>query len=439
MKRSTKLKIMSTTALGLILIGYNQCITPMGSAQKNSLKFSTSSSTTTAGAGGASRAVSIDAFSKTVYPVTKARCVACHGSVQTPLHASANIETAFDALVSGAKIDFSNPANSRIVLKLRNEQHNCWGNCNSNADELQTAVANWKNLISGTSADASSSVVAGKTTKETITIGQALNSDDGSTVTLMAESASLKSPMVKVNETAASYVWVPASSTVKDLTSTDAGSATLDFSVPSSGFYKVFMYVNASSTSADSLFAKITGSDYKDWTIGVTNGFEWRELKNTPQNLDTEFYLTGAKSYQLEIRQKEAGVKISKIVVTDDYAFDPMAASTAAQKATLSVSLADISGVADSWIDIDVENFDQYSYKLSNPRVRTPRSLSIKKMKVLVNGSFNPQHSTYLVVDKVVTNSDQSLSPYSMILLKDKGAEFDKLSFSFETVEAVNQ
>lgn len=436
MKRSTKLKIGSTLALGVLLISYNQCITPMGSAQKNELKFSTSASPSTTSSS-VSRSVSVEAFSKTVYTITRARCVSCHGANQTPLHASSNVDTAYDALINGSKIDFNNPANSRIVLKLRNEQHNCWGSCSANADEILAQVNSWKAMIAGTSADASTAAATGLTTKETTTIAQALNADEGSTITLMAEAASLKAPMVQANEGSTSYIWVPSTAAAKDLSSTDAGVATLNFTVPSSDFYKIFMYVSAPSTSSDTLYAKMSGSDYKEWTIGQTIGFEWKELKNTPQNLETEFYLTGSKSYQIELRQKESGVKVSKIVVTNDYTYDPAAASSVAQQATLSVSLADISGVANSWLDIDVENYDQYSYKLSNPRIRTSKDMKVKKMKVLVNGTFNPQHSTYLVVDKVVTMASPSLSTYSMILLKDKGADFDRLSFSFETIEAV--
>ena len=56
-----------------------------------------------------------------------------------------------------------------------------------------------------------------------------------------------------------------------------------------------------------------------------------------------------------------------------------------------------------------IEEYNLYSYKLTNPRGRTSKVLRIKKLKVLVNESFNPQHSTYLVVDKVVGTTDPVL------------------------------
>ena len=307
---------------------------------------------------------------------------------------------------------------------------------------MQTQVTNWKNLLAGTSADVSSSSVTGKTTKETSTVKEALDPENGSesgTVTLMAESASLKTPMATATEGATSYIWTPTTAGTKDLNSTDAGTGTLNFMVSSSDFYKVFMYVNAAADTSDTLYTKISGSDYKEWTIGTTKGFEWKEMTNTPQKLETEFYLTGGKSYQIELRQKEAGVKVSKVVVTNDLMYDPTAMAQVNQKATLSVSLADISGVADTYFDIDIEEYDLYSYKVTNPRIRTNKDLKIKKLKILVNGSFNPQHATYLVVDKTVTKADPSVSPYSMILLKDKGSEYDKLSFSFDVIEAASK
>ncbi len=439
MKKSLKYKLSSIFVLGAVLIGYNQCVSSPNT-KKNTLKFSDKSGNSSTVATSNTRAISLDAFSKSVYPVLRARCVSCHGGSQTPLHASSDINIAFDAVINSSKVDFTNTANSRLVLKLRNENHNCWGTCTSNADEILTQVNKWKSLTAGTAGDIANTTVSGNTTKDSMTISTALdpNSNGAATnITLMAEASSIKAPMVIAQENGTTYVWTPANAGIKDLTSTTAGTAILNFSVAATDFYKVFMYVNAASASSDSVYVKMAGSDYKEWTIGTTTGYMWKEVTNTPQKLETEFYLTGSKSYQLEIRQKEPGVKISKVVLTSDLTYDPGAMAKVNQKATLSVSLADLTGISDSYFDIDIEEFDLYSYKLTNPKIRTSKDIKIKKLKVLVNGNFNPQHSTYLTVDKTVTKTDSVLSTYSMVLLKDKGPEFDKLSFSFEVIDAV--
>ena len=55
----------------------------------------------------------------------------CHSEAaaipQSPYFASANMAAAYDA--AQAKIDLDNPGNSRFVLRLRQESHNCWNQC----------------------------------------------------------------------------------------------------------------------------------------------------------------------------------------------------------------------------------------------------------------------------------------------------------------------
>ena len=121
----------------------------------------------------------------------------------------------------------------------------------------------------------------------------------------MCEAASLKSPMILGNDNGISYVWAPLTSVNKTLTSTDAGTATLSFSVPVSDFYKIFMLVNSPATTNDMVYIKAAGSDYKEWTTGITNGFEWKAVTNTPTMLETDFYMASGVPYTLEIRQKQ--------------------------------------------------------------------------------------------------------------------------------------
>lgn len=448
MKRSTKYKISSFLCLGIILIGYNQCMNPMSAnSKKSSMKFSTKDSVTTSSGGNSNsstisseevKKISIDAFKTTVYPITRARCVSCHGASQTPLHASSNLEVAHNALVDTFKIDFNNIEGSRMVLKLKNDRHNCWGDCNANAAEMQDQITEWKRIIDEKAPDATETTgnVTGKITTETKTIQEILSPEnliDQGTVTLMAESGSLKSPMVKATENNVGYIWAPEGTGTKNLTSSDAGLAYVNFKVTNSDFYKVFMFVNAPDTNADSVYVKVAGSDTKEWHLrSVTRGFEWREVTNTTSFQDSPFYIAGGQNFGVELRQRDDGMKISKIVITNDPTFNPSVVK--AMKSTISLPLATLSGVSGSMLDIDIEEYDMYSYKLTNPRIRTSQDLYVKSLKVLINGNYNPQHATYTIVNKKVSAIDGSLSTYSMILLKDKGADIDRLSFSFEHI-----
>jgi hypothetical protein len=427
----------SIVLLGGILIGFNQCVNPINpsSSNKNS---STSNSTQSSGVT-VSKAVMVEAFSKSVYPVTRARCMGCHDTGQTPLLASSDVNVAYDSIMNASKMDMSNPGNSRLVLKLLNEHHNCWGICSDNASEIQSKI---EQMISLMGSSSNSTPVAnntyGKTTKESTTITEVLNPTsnyDENTVHLMAESASLKTPMSIAKDGDVSYVYVPNGVANKDLTSADAGIAYLNFSLLTSDFYRIYAYVNAASDTASSVYVKAAGSDYKEWTIGATKGFEWKIITNTPAKLDTEFYMSTGKSYTLEFRQKNSGIMISKVAITNDLFYDPTEVPKALLKATIEIPINDLTGVSDAKLEIDIEDFDMYSYKVSNPRIVSSKNLLVKKMKVLVNGNFNPQHATYLSINKTITSIDNSLSAASMILLKDKGADFDKLSFAFDTIE----
>jgi hypothetical protein len=93
-----------------------------------------------------------------------ANCGRCHSSnsaaQQQPFFAeggaaptAAAIETAYAAIKS--KINLDNPAASRLVLRLRDEFHNCWGNagCAANADTMQAAIAELANGINVTVVD----------------------------------------------------------------------------------------------------------------------------------------------------------------------------------------------------------------------------------------------------------------------------------------------
>lgn len=417
----------------------------MATSQKGAVKFSSKeASTKTAPSAPTNpegvtseqfKAISIDTFKKSLYPITRARCVSCHGTSQTPLHASVNVETAHNALIDSSKIDFNNIANSRMVLKLKNDRHNCWGDCAANATEIQTAIANWKSERERLAPVASDPETAlkGKVTRETDSMSDLLSPEkliDTGTITLMAESGSLRSPMVKATENNVSYIWAPKGTGAKTLTSTDAGLAFISFKLTNSDFYKVWMLISAQDTSSDSVYVKVAGSETKEWHPGATTGFQWKEVKHTTSNLDSPFYIAGGTNQGVEIRQRDDGLKISKVIVTNEMNFNPQSATNT--KATISLPINELSGVAGSTFEIDVEEYDMYSYKFTNPRIKSSADLYVKNLKVLVNGSFNPQHATYTIVNKKITPSESNLSTYSMIVLKDKGSDEDRFSFSFE-------
>lgn len=86
------------------------------------------------------------AFENTVYQITRKHCASCHAA-QTPVHAHADSAKAMNSLFDNAKVDFSNFHKSRIVAKIRDENHGCWSDCETNAAEMESMVSKWYELI----------------------------------------------------------------------------------------------------------------------------------------------------------------------------------------------------------------------------------------------------------------------------------------------------
>lgn len=107
-----------------------------------------------------------DNFAKTVYPVLTQYCSRCHSETaltkQQPYFAqfdsqitqsNPNYQTIYDANLAIAydaaktKIRLDNPAQSRLVQRLRSDSHNCWSDCATNAAEMEAKINLFANSI----------------------------------------------------------------------------------------------------------------------------------------------------------------------------------------------------------------------------------------------------------------------------------------------------
>lgn len=440
-------------ALVAVLGVYTQCV-PQQGKNKSKLKYSDNSSTSgtyndtgtgsgsspggNTGGGGGGGLTSVQAFSQTTHPITRARCINCHGSFQQPLHAVANAQQAHDAIVNAAKINFSNPAQSRMVLKLT-EGHNCWGDCNQNAQEMLDSINDWVYLMQDDDTTGMGTV-DGLVTSESNTIAMVLdpnNTANAGDVMLNMQASMTAAPMVKASEGGVEYIWVPNGTHAAVLANNNnmAGRAFITAQVPTAGRYKMFGLVRGYGDSDDSFHIKVGNNNYIEWHVGGnTNGYRWIEITNGSGRSAISYQLN-ATNYQVEVREREDGTKLSKILMTDDLQMtaDELGGGP---EATIRYSLNSLAPGSNAEFRIDVSVYDMYSYRLANPRIVLPNgTLRVKNVKPLVNGSWNPQHSTYTIVDKNVTSNDGSLSNSSMIVLKDMGESVDKLSFSFEVLQ----
>jgi len=96
-------------------------------------------------------------YASTVYPIVEEYCQRCHApsaaNAQSPYFASEDIPEAYSA--ARTKINLDQPALSRLVVRLRNEFHNCWSDCAANANTMQAAIQAFANQVELTEVDAS--------------------------------------------------------------------------------------------------------------------------------------------------------------------------------------------------------------------------------------------------------------------------------------------
>jgi len=89
-------------------------------------------------------------FTTHVYPILTSYCADCHNeassTAQSPFFASDDIDKAYDA--AKQVINLEEPNKSRLVIRLKNEFHNCWNDCQANSAEMQAGIQELSNEIS---------------------------------------------------------------------------------------------------------------------------------------------------------------------------------------------------------------------------------------------------------------------------------------------------
>jgi hypothetical protein len=90
-------------------------------------------------------------FTTYVHPLLTQYCAECHvedaAAPQSPFFSTADSAVAYAAVKTS--IDLDTPSNSRLVQRLI-ELHNCWDDCDANAQEMQSAITQMADNISPT-------------------------------------------------------------------------------------------------------------------------------------------------------------------------------------------------------------------------------------------------------------------------------------------------
>lgn len=114
------------------------------------------------------------------------------------------------------------------------------------------------------------------------------------------------------------------------------------------------------------------------------------------------------------------------------------------QKFYLLFSVAEHSGMADSYVLFEVQQFDNYGYLFNQPtfisldQTATPSNITLRGMRIGVNGKEPEVGQAYAKIDTQITSSNytpqsgQKLSDFGTIIALDKGADSDEFFLTFE-------
>ncbi len=103
-------------------------------------------------------------FGATVHPLLIDNCASCHvesaAIPQSPFFSESDVATAYEAIKISQKMDLDTPANSRLVVRLAQEFHNCWdpngtgsSDCAASAAAMEQAIAAFAGTIATSAVD----------------------------------------------------------------------------------------------------------------------------------------------------------------------------------------------------------------------------------------------------------------------------------------------
>ena len=456
-------------------------------------------------------------FAGTVYPIFETYCSNCHTNSATipisPYFASSDVDEAYGA--SKARINLDTPSNSRFVGKVRDEFHNCWSDCSSNANELISAIQAMADGIAITELD------------EALINSKALTLFDGTLATgggrfetdiiakwefktgsgTTAFDTSGVEPAINLTlNGAVSWIggWGIQLTKGKAQGSTTS-SKKLHQLITATGEFAIEAWVvpaNVTQEGPARIISYSGGADTRNFTLGQTL-YNYNALLRTDKtNLNGQPALSTADAGEVlqaslqhvvvnydavngrqifvngqftgDIDNTEAG---NFADWNDSYAFVlgnevsgdmPWAGSIRmvavhnrilsveqvaqnfdvgiGQKFLLLFEVSDITNIAQSYVVLQVSQFDSYSYLFSDPFFVTLDSnanmtdIPLQGMRIGINGRQANVGQVYQNLETQLTQTDyipsqgQALSPLGTVIPVEKGAGVDEFFLTFEVL-----
>lgn len=455
-------------------------------------------------------------FSTTVHPLLTAHCADCHvdsaASAQSPFFADGDPDKAYEA--AKPKIDLDNPANSRFVLRLREEFHNCWtSSCANDADTMEAAIAAFAGQVPLTQIDPllvtskaltlPEGIVAsgGNRYEENVIALYQFKTGQGSTA---FDTSGVEPGMHLTLGGSTSWVggWGIDITNGKAQASTTTSKKLHDL-ITATGEYTIEAWVvpaNVSQEGPARIVSYSAGTAERNFTLGQTQ-YNYNFLHRSTSTgangdpslstADADEDLQATLQHMVATYDPARGRRIyvnatytgdsdtaaggSLIDWDDSFAFllgnevssdRPWSgqlrlvaihnraltrqqivqnfAAGVGEKFFLLFNVSDHTAMADSYVMIEVSQFDNYSYLFNTPvfislnPTAIPNGVPVKGMRIGINGKEATVGQAYKHLDTTLRNAlytpglGQQLSPLGTIIDLEKGSDADEFFLTFE-------
>ncbi len=375
-------------------------------------------------------------FRNDLHPVLTKNCGACHGASISPKFAVAEPEVSEQTLRDAGKINLSEPAKSRIYLRLHEDQHNCWSQCSDDASVMLGLLERWAASLEDKTADSGAALPLPKIVTQPLKLSDLAydiqpNPNPDGTFYFEAEMGEIDlrtgTTMVRVpgsgTASGRSYVETPVGTTIRE---DNRGWIQFPLDIPQPGIYTVWGRVSGSN-----MFVEVydptdpppgEGTPTRiSWSFPAApagqpaTSWRWGSLKApNSSTVARQFSLRAGRAF-IRVLSNAANSRLDVLVVTANPFFDPEQAyqTTPPNHPVLRYSLVEATGISDLFLTVQARTKTETSLIFSHPSLWLSRDgVYVRGLRPIINGENLKQYATWSEIDLgVLAPGDQLYVP----------------------------
>jgi hypothetical protein len=394
-------------------------------------------------------------FATDLHPILVKNCAGCHATSVAPLFAVDDAVASERTLISAQKVDLADATKSRIYLRLANDKHNCWGNCEANAAEVLVHLEGWAKASASevqktaVAAGLPPKVITNALTLADLKIDTQPNPNDDGTFYFEAEDGRVDlrptTTMVRTTRTPGAsrraFVETPVGVQVRD---DNRGWVDLPIDAPRPGIYTLWARVAGGNARVQLLRPDDATQDSAvlQWNFAApptgepTSTWRWDFLRDPGNGAVANQFRLRAGRYLLRIFSGNPGSRIDVVAFTPNPFFAPTdeLKTTPPNFEVLRYDVAEQTGIAGLVFTVQARTKTETSQVFTNPSFWLPEDggVYVRGIRPLINGELTPQNATWAEISEGVVGPGGAIPVSPMIVIVPAGAT---ISWGFDLVE----